>query len=117
MEAQQAVKRDLSLGIDVGSTTTKLVLMDGNKIIYEKYKRHFSKVRETTLNMLEKVRDTLGNEEFTVAVSGSAGLGLAEVADVPFVQEVYATGEAIAKLAPDTGVVIELGGEDAKVIF
>ncbi|MBQ7040150.1 MAG: 2-hydroxyglutaryl-CoA dehydratase, partial [Clostridia bacterium] len=111
------MEKRYSLGIDIGSTTTKLVLLEENKIVYEKYKRHFSKVRETTCEMLSEIKGLLDNKAFTVAVSGSAGLGLAETADIPFVQEVYATGEAISVLAPDTGVVIELGGEDAKVIF
>ncbi len=113
----------LSLGIDVGSTTVKTVLVDmsdsqnGEKIIYEKYRRHFSKVRETTLNMLIEMRDIVGEASFTAALSGSAGLGLATTASLPFVQEVFATGETVKRLAPDATAVIELGGEDAKIIF
>ncbi len=105
------------LGIDIGSTTTKLVLMDDDEIIYEKYQRHFSKVRETTANLLKKMKEKVGEISLNVAISGSAGLGVAQSCDIDFVQEVYATGETVYKLAPDTGVVIELGGEDAKVIF
>ena len=107
----------LSLGIDIGSTTAKVVLIDGADVIYEKYERHFSQVRTKTIEMVSEIRHLLEGRSFTVAISGSAGLGLAEAAGVPFVQEVYATGEIVHTLEPDTSVVIELGGEDAKVIF
>jgi len=107
----------LSLGIDIGSTTSKLVLTNGTDIIYEKYERHFSQVRQKTAEMVAEISQLLAGESFNVAISGSAGLGVAQAADLPFVQEVYATGEVIKKLLPDTSVVIELGGEDAKVIF
>lgn len=106
-----------SLGIDIGSTTTKLVLRDGDTILAKKYGRHLSRVRETTIRMLREMELQLSLGEFTVALSGSAGLGMAQSAGLAFVQEVYATGEVVRALAPDTGVVIELGGEDAKVIF
>ena len=106
----------LTLGIDIGSTTTKVVLMEGDRVLYRKYRRHLSKVRQTTLEMLEEM-EPRPEGAIAVTISGSAGLGLAEAAGLPFVQEVYATGELVKRLAPDTGVVIELGGEDAKVIF
>ncbi len=107
----------LNLGVDIGSTTTKLVLLDGENIIYQKYRRHLSKVRQTTMEMLCEMQQELAVDRLRVTVSGSAGMGLAESSGLPFVQEVYATGEVVAAKAPDTGVVIELGGEDAKVIF
>ncbi|MBQ8213554.1 MAG: 2-hydroxyglutaryl-CoA dehydratase, partial [Clostridia bacterium] len=106
-----------TLGIDIGSTTAKLVLRDGERVIYEKYERHFSQVRQKTLDMLSEMRGVLPDEEILVAISGSAGLGLAQSAGLAFVQEVFATGEAVKLLAPDTSAVIELGGEDAKIIF
>lgn len=113
--------KKMCLGIDIGSTTAKLVLLDGGEVIYEKYKRHLSKARSTTLEMLRDMESELAPKydisKLRVAVSGSAGLGIAEAAGLPFVQEVYSTGEVVSALAPDTGVVIELGGEDAKVIF
>ena len=109
--------RKLTLGIDIGSTTAKLVLMDGDTVLYEKYRRHLSKVRQTTLEMLLEMKKEIQIDEVSVTVSGSAGMGMAEAAGLPFVQEVYATGEVVEQKAPDTGVVIELGGEDAKVIF
>ena len=110
-------KSMLSLGIDIGSTTAKVVLTDGNEILYSKYERHFSQVRQKTLEILEEMQPQLNGRRFFCAVSGSAGLGMAEAAGLPFVQEVYATGEAVRKFEPDTSAVIELGGEDAKVIF
>lgn len=106
-----------TLGIDIGSTTAKLVLLDGDNIIYKKYRRHLSRVRETTVEMLREMKEETGIKELAVTLSGSAGMGVAEEAGIEFIQEVYATGEVVYKLAPDTSVVIELGGEDAKVIF
>lgn len=107
----------LSLGIDIGSTTAKVVLAEGEKVIYGKYERHFSQVRQKTLEMLKVIEPMLRGRTFTVAVSGSAGMGLANAAEIPFVQEVYATAAVVREKEPDTSVVIELGGEDAKVIF
>jgi len=109
--------KETKLGIDIGSTTAKLVLMEGAETTYERYERHLSRSRQTTLNMLRSLLAERGDLEVSAAVSGSAGMGLAEGAGLDFIQEVYATGEVIRSLAPDTGVVIELGGEDAKVIF
>ena len=107
----------LTLGIDIGSTTAKVVLARGEEILYECYERHFSQVRQKTLEILERLQDLIGTNSVKVAVSGSAGLGLARAAGLPFVQEVFATGETVRHLEPDTNVVVELGGEDAKVIF
>ncbi len=106
-----------SLGIDIGSTTVKTVLRENDTVIYQKYERHLAEVRKKTLEMLEEMRHLLEGKQFCVALSGSAGLGLAEVCGVPFVQEVFATGEVVKQMEPDTCAVIELGGEDAKIIF
>ncbi len=107
----------LSLGIDIGSTTAKAVLVEDGRILYEKYQRHFSQVRQKTLELLEEAAAVARDRPFTAAISGSAGLGLAESAGVPFVQEVFATGEVVRALEPDASAVVELGGEDAKIIF
>ena len=107
----------LALGIDIGSTTAKVVLRDGNRVLFEKYERHFSQVREKIVELLSELAPIADGHSVTVAISGSAGLGLAEAIDAPFVQEVFATGEVVHKLEPDTSCVIELGGEDAKIIF
>ncbi len=107
----------LTLGIDIGSTTAKVVLARDGEILYECYERHFSQVRQKTLEILERLQALIGENSVKVAISGSAGLGLANAAGLPFVQEVFATGETVRHLEPDTNVVVELGGEDAKVIF
>lgn len=110
--------RKFSLGIDVGSTTVKTVItdIDGN-IVYSKYQRHLSKVKETVSDQLKIIRADHPGEEFSVCITGSAGLGLANSAGIPFVQEVHAAFLAVKKKQPDADVVIELGGEDAKIIF
>ncbi|MBO5938934.1 MAG: 2-hydroxyacyl-CoA dehydratase [Clostridia bacterium] len=106
-----------SLGIDIGSTTVKTVLTKDGTVVYEKYERHLSQVRAKALEMIEEIRPMIAGERFSVAFSGSAGLGLAEASGIPFVQEVFATGEVVKRMEPDTSAVIELGGEDAKIIF
>ena len=105
------------LGIDIGSTTVKLMLLGDGKPLYQRYERHRSRVREKTAELLLEMRETIKDASLSVAISGSAGLGLSEAAGLPFVQEVFATGEVVKKLEPDTAAVIELGGEDAKIIF
>ena len=108
---------ELTLGIDIGSTTAKIVVVDKGTILFEKYQRHFSQVRQKTLELLDEAAPYVGDRTFTAAISGSAGLGLAESAGVSFVQEVFATGEVVRRLEPDASAVVELGGEDAKIIF
>lgn len=108
---------NLLLGVDIGSTTAKAVLRRGDEIIYQKYERHFSLVREKTVELLREVYGLIGDEPVALALSGSAGLGLAQAAGIPFVQEVFATAEVVKALENDTSCVIELGGEDAKIIF
>ena len=106
-----------AVGIDIGSTTAKIIVIKNGEIVFDRYERHFSQVRQKTLELLREAGEYISGERFTVAISGSAGLGLARVCGIPFVQEVFATSEAVRKLAPQTSCVIELGGEDAKVIF
>lgn len=107
----------LNVGIDIGSTTVKVVVQREGNILYQVYRRHLSQVRQATVEALSGAKDILGDEPFHVALSGSAGLGVANCAQIAFVQEVFATYEAVKKLEPDTDAVIELGGEDAKIIF
>lgn len=107
-----------SLGIDVGSTTVKTVITDSSgEIIYSKYQRHLSKVKETVTDQLKIIQADYPDTEFTVCITGSAGLGLANSAGIPFVQEVHAAFLAVKRKQPDADAVIELGGEDAKIIF
>ena len=107
-----------TLGIDVGSTTVKAVVLDvDNKCLYANYVRHGSKVKETALQELTEIEQKLGNVPVKISLTGSAGLGLSERADLPFVQEVESAFLAIKKLYPTADCAIELGGEDAKIIF
>ena len=107
------------IGLDIGSTTIKCVVLDENdKIIYSSYKRHMSHILEKSIELLTYIKDEIcKGDEVILSISGSAGMGLAENAGVNFVQEVYATRLACKRLAKDTDVVIELGGEDAKILF
>ena len=107
---------DLKVGIDIGSTTVKVVVMKGKDVLYRVYQRHLAQVRQAALEALQGAKEFL-NDPFKVAISGSAGLGVAECADIDFVQEVFATYETVKEYQPDTGAVVELGGEDAKIIF
>ena len=107
----------LSVGIDIGSTTAKIVITENGKPIYGRYERHLSRVRDKLIGLVTDASEVIGEREFTVAVSGSAGMGFAQAAGMQFVQEVFATAEVVKRLEPDTSCVIELGGEDAKVIF
>ncbi|NLC26482.1 MAG: 2-hydroxyglutaryl-CoA dehydratase, partial [Fastidiosipila sp.] len=113
----ETINCNRALGIDIGSTTAKIVFTVDDKILYERYERHFSEALGKTLEMLASIKELLEEAPFTMAISGSAGLGVSEASDLPFVQEVYATGQFIQRDIPDAGVVIELGGEDAKVLF
>ncbi|MBR1897554.1 MAG: 2-hydroxyglutaryl-CoA dehydratase, partial [Oscillospiraceae bacterium] len=107
-----------ALGIDVGSTTVKTVVCDENgEILHSAYQRHFSKVKETVAGQLESIQGKFPDAQFRTAMAGSAGLGLANAADIPFVQEVHAAFLAVKACYPQADTVIELGGEDAKIIF
>ena len=106
------------LGLDVGSTTLKAVLTDEkNDVVFAVYKRHFSKISDTVLEILRQIDQQYPQLKVSVTLSGSAGLGVADALDLPFVQEVYAEKSAIEALCPNADVAIELGGEDAKILF
>ena len=108
----------LRVGIDIGSTTVKVVVLDEqNKLLFRSYERHYSKTRERACETLRSISDMLSGQKIKVTITGSAGLGVANAADIDFVQEVYATAAAVNTYIPDTDAVIELGGEDAKIIF
>ncbi len=111
------MSRIYDLGIDVGSTTVKTVIVDDGEFIYNRYERHFSRVRETVAEQLKLIRKSYPDDKFRIAITGSAGLGIAEACGIQFVQEVFSAFTAVNKTYPDADVVIELGGEDAKIIF
>ena len=106
------------LGIDIGSTTVKIaVLDDNNNILFSDYERHFANIQETLQSLLEKAVAELGEFEVYPVITGSGGLTLAKHLEVPFTQEVVAVSTAIQDYAPQCDVAIELGGEDAKIIY
>ena len=106
------------MGIDIGSTTAKIVVLDENgEVIFKGYQRHFSKIKEETAKLVESAKDILEGYGIKTAVTGSAGQGIAEACGFEFVQEVFVTGEMAKTYYPGTNCVIELGGEDAKIIF
>lgn len=111
-------KEIYTLGIDVGSTTVKTVVVSPTgETLFSHYERHFSRVKEASLKQLAMIEKDFKNVRFKVCLTGSAGLGLADKAHLPFVQEVEGAFLAVSNKYPKTDVVIELGGEDAKIIF
>ena len=107
----------MKIGLDVGSTTIKCVVLDEtDKIVYSTYERHYSHIIEKSGELLRRVADQYAASG-KLAISGSAGMGMADSVKIPFVQEVFATRVAANRLAPGTDCIIELGGEDAKILF
>ena len=107
-----------TLGIDIGSTTVKIAILDENDtLVFSDYERHFANIQETLSDLLQKAEDQLGELTLCPVITGSGGLTLANHLEVPFVQEVIAVSTSLQKLAPKTDVAIELGGEDAKIIY
>ena len=107
-----------TLGIDIGSTTVKIAILDeAHKLLFSDYERHFANIQETLASLLGKARGQLGELTVHPVITGSGGLALANSLKVPFVQEVIAVSTALQEIAPQTDVAIELGGEDAKIIY
>ena len=109
----------LRIGLDVGSTTIKcVVLNEQDEIIYSCYDRHYSLITQKTRELLSRLdEEVVHGQSVRLSISGSAGMGLALGSHIPFVQEVYATKVAADLLLPGTDAIIELGGEDAKILF
>ena len=107
-----------TLGIDIGSTTVKIaILNDENEVLFSDYERHFANIQETLSDLLGRALYKLGPIQVSPVITGSGGLTLAKHLGVPFVQEVIAVSTALQDYAPQTDVAIELGGEDAKIIY
>lgn len=105
-------------GIDIGSTTVKLVVLDdADEILYGEYRRHQAHTQETLSTLLEEAKKSVGECELQVCITGSGAINLGKALDISFVQEVVAVATALKKCAPQTDVAIELGGEDAKIIY
>jgi len=112
------MKRQYKMGVDVGSTTIKIVIIDADfQIIYKAYERHQANIQQTFAQELNKVIQQFPDTEFCINITGSAGMGIGERIGVNFVQEVVAAVEVVNKAYPDTHTLIDLGGEDAKMVF
>ncbi len=106
------------VGLDVGSTTVKIVVMDADKnTLYEDYQRHFSDTKNTVCSVLENLINQFPNQKFTLALTGSGAMSASQFLGVNFIQEVVSCKRAVETYIPETDVVIELGGEDAKIIY
>ncbi len=117
---QQAIASDeiLHLGLDVGSTTVKIAVLNGRReILYSCYRRHHADIRATIAEVMKEAAEEFGDHRLTVTITGSGGLLLANWLDIDFVQEVIASKTAVEAFIPETDVAIELGGEDAKIIY
>ena len=112
------MKSVLNVGIDIGSTTIKVVVLDRERqIVYKNYARHFSEIGAALHENLENLKRVVGEKKFSFALTGSAGMGIAQRIGLPFVQEVIACASAVKSLIPQTDTVVELGGEDAKITY
>ena len=110
--------RQYRLGIDIGSTTVKIAILDEeDNICFSDYKRHFANIQETLADLLVEAREELGSIPLRAVITGSGGLTLAKHLDVPFTQEVVAVATSLKAYVPQCDVAIELGGEDAKIIY
>ena len=118
MSIQDCKQDMLRIGVDVGSTTVKLLVLDpDDQIVFSVYRRHHSDVRATIVEIIDEALEAVGDGKATITITGSGGLLLANWLGVPFVQEVIANKTAIERIIPATDVAIELGGEDAKIIY
>ena len=108
----------LHVGVDVGSTTVKIVVLDSNlNVIFQDYQRHYSDTKNTICSVLENLIDKYPDCNYTIALTGSGAMSAASFLDLPFIQEVVSCKRSVEKYIPQTDVVIELGGEDAKIIY
>ena len=108
----------LHVGVDVGSTTVKIVVLDSNlNAIFEDYQRHYSDTKKTICTVLENLINNYPDYNYTIALTGSGAMSAASFLNIPFIQEVVSCKRSVEKYIPQTDVVIELGGEDAKIIY
>ena len=107
-----------TLGIDIGSTTVKVVILnEHNDILFSQYERHYANIQETLAGLLQNGHKALGDMELAPMITGSGGLSISKYLGIPFIQEVVAVSTSLQDYAPQTDVAIELGGEDAKIIY
>ena len=107
------------VGLDIGSTTTKMVVLDkdGTTVLFSGYKRHQAKIQECLLGFLYQIKEQLGDIPLSFHITGSVGMGISEKCSLPFVQEVVAATNYVRREHPHTATMIDIGGEDAKVVF
>jgi len=111
-------KKIYKTGIDVGSTTLKIIVLDEqNKVVFRSYKRHKADISGVFSAELDEINHLLPDSEFSVMITGSAGMGIAERLQIPFIQEVIASIEVIKNIYPAAHTLVDLGGEDAKIVF
>ena len=109
---------EFQVGLDVGSTTAKMVALNNkHEMVFKSYRRHFSDIKNTTLQLLQQLAKRFPNAKLKINASGSSGLGLCDGLGIPFIQEVVACTEAVKSTEPNIDVIVELGGEDAKLIY
>ena len=111
------MKKIFNVGIDVGSTTVKIVVLDKDTVVFKKYTRHFSDVKKAVKEVLIEVYEKFGDIRISTVVTGSGGIDISKYLGLKFVQEVISSTKAIETFNPETDVVIELGGEDAKITY
>ena len=112
------MKPVIHVGIDVGSTTVKVVALSPYlKLLFGRYQRHMSDIRSATISLLKELQKDYSGYRITASISGSGGMGLAKMMGLPFCQEILAETKAIRTFNPDTDVIIELGGEDEKITY
>lgn len=110
--------KNYKIGLDIGSTTVKLVVLNHKEqLVYSKYERHYSDIKSTIIELIEEAYEDIGNISCTLSVTGSGGLSVSKWLNVEFVQEVIACSKTVETIIPETDVVIELGGEDAKITY
>lgn len=108
----------LKLGVDIGSTTAKLAVLDSeNNLLFSEYRRHNTQIYDTTVEMMRVAKSKFGNFKATISITGSAGMGMSENAKLPFIQEVIAATEVVKQKYPEVKTMIDIGGEDSKMIF
>lgn len=105
------------MGLDIGSTTIKVVLLQDDKLVYQQYRRHHADIEGELINAIEDVTNIYPDANVQICVTGSGGLNVAKWLKIPFAQEVIAETEAIRRYNPEADIIIELGGEDAKITY
>ena len=115
---EQGMLTGLKLGLDIGSTTAKAVITDSrDRVLFSEYNRHNGRIKSTVNTIINKALQKFSGQEMSLAITGSAGMGLSEKSGIPFVQELIASAEFVTTRHPEARTLIDIGGEDSKIIF